>query len=75
MATSSAFHADAGRLTVGLTRHTHGCLIVSRDGVGERIAAAPVNTDLEGDAWDERHAGLTAHSLVWDSLEGAGVTQ
>lgn len=70
----SAFHADAGRLTVGLTRHTHGCLLISRDGVGERIAAAPVNTDLEGDARDARFAGLTAHAQIWDRLDLVGVT-
>ncbi|MFI1989066.1 hypothetical protein [Actinoplanes sp. NPDC020271] len=64
----SSFHADAGRLTVGLTRHTHGCLLVSRDGVGDQVAAAPVTGDLEGDAVDLRYAGLRAHELVWSHL-------
>jgi hypothetical protein len=64
----SAFHADAGRLTVGLTRHTHGCLLISRDGVGDRLASAPVCDDLEGDARDGRYTGLLAHRRVWDAL-------
>ena len=64
----SAFHADAGRLTVGLTRHTHGCVLVSRDGVGDRLTGAPVCDDLEGDAADGRHAGLVAHRRIWDAL-------
>jgi hypothetical protein len=64
----NAFHADAGRLTVGLTRHTHGCLVVSRDGVGDRISRAALTDDLEGDAADLRHAGLQAHQRVWDHL-------
>ncbi|MCU1449403.1 MAG: hypothetical protein JWP02_1573, partial [Acidimicrobiales bacterium] len=54
----SAFHADAGRLTVGLTRHTHGCIVVSRDGVGERLRNAPTADDLVGDAHDRRYAGV-----------------
>ncbi|WP_033337917.1 AAA family ATPase [Catenuloplanes japonicus] len=66
----SAFHSDAGRLTVGLTRHTHGCVIVSRDGVGDRIAAAAVADDIEGDATDLRYAGLRAHDLVWQHVAG-----
>jgi hypothetical protein len=64
----NAFHADSGRLTVGLTRHTHGCLLVSRDGIGEAIRSAPVATDLEGDAYDGRHTGLAAHRVVWEAL-------
>ena len=64
----SAFHADAGRLTVGLTRHTHACVLVSRDGVGDRLTGAPVCDDLEGDAADGRYAGLLAHQRIWDAL-------
>jgi hypothetical protein len=64
----SDFHADAGRLTVGLTRHTHGCLIISRDGVGDRLSNAPVCSDLEGDARDARFAGLMAHAHIWQRL-------
>jgi hypothetical protein len=64
----SSFHADAGRLTVGLSRHTHGCVLVSRDGVRERIEATPSTSDQEGDAPDRRYEGLRAHALVWDYL-------
>jgi hypothetical protein len=64
----SAFHADAGRLTVGISRHTHGCIVVSRDGVRERIESTPSTSDQEGDAPDRRYDGLRAHALVWDHL-------
>jgi hypothetical protein len=64
----SAFHADVGRLTVGLSRHTHGCVVVSREGIGERLAATPSTDDQEGDAPDRRLDGLLAHRVVWDYL-------
>jgi hypothetical protein len=67
----SEFHADVGRLTVGLSRHTHGCIVVSRDGVGSRIAQTPSTADQEGDAPDSRLEGLVAHQRVWDYLIGA----
>lgn len=64
----SAFHADVGRLTVGLSRHTHGCVVVSREGIGERLAATPSTDDQEGDAPDRRLDGLLAHRVVWERL-------
>lgn len=64
----STFHADTGRLTVGLTRHTHGCLLVGRADIGDRLIGAAASDDLEGDATDGRHAGLVAHTHIWSQL-------
>ena len=64
----STFHADTGRLTVGLTRHTHGCLLVGRADIGDRLIGAAASDDLEGDATDGRHAGLVAHTHIWSRL-------
>jgi hypothetical protein len=64
----STFHADTGRLTVGLTRHTHACLLVGRDDIGDRLFGSAVSQDLEGDARDGRFVGLSAHRTIWDRL-------
>ncbi len=64
----SEFHADTGRLTCGLSRHTHGCVVVARDGIGERLATTPSTSDQEGDAPDRRLEGLRAHRVVWEHL-------
>jgi hypothetical protein len=67
----SEFHADVVRLTGGLSRDTHGCIVISRDGVGSRIAQTPSTVDQEGDGPDRRLESLVAHQRVWDYLISA----
>jgi len=59
------------RLTVGLSQDTHGCIVISRDWVGARIAQTPSTVDQEGDAPDRRLESLVAHQRVWDYLISA----
>lgn len=64
----SSFHADTGRLTVGLTRHTHGCLLIGRADIADRLLTAAASDDLQADAADGRHTGLAAHTHIWTAL-------
>lgn len=65
---ATAFHLDAGRLCVLLSRHRQACIVVSRGGIREQLMAHPSSdpvwlgeTTAPSDGW---HAHLTAMELL-----------
>ena len=63
---ATAFHLEAGRLCVLLSRHRHGCIVVGREGVSDLLDAHPTESnvflDLPADCpdgWEANHAVLT----------------
>jgi hypothetical protein len=69
---ATAFHLDAGRLCVLLSRHRIGCLIVGRAGVADLLAVhAPAAERILGLDDDPEYDGWQAHLAVLDRLGGA----
>jgi hypothetical protein len=68
---ATAFHLEAGRLCVLVSRHRHACLVVSRAGIAELLdahpATEPVHLNVPAkfpDGWEANHAVL-AHLHQW----------
>jgi len=62
---ATAFHLEAGRLCVLLSRHRHGCIVVGRDGIGDLLDAYPTESRVQlnlpadiPDGWEANHAVL-----------------
>jgi energy-coupling factor transporter ATP-binding protein EcfA2 len=69
---ATAFHLDAGRLCVLLSRHRHACIVVSRAGVDRQLFEVPaVDEHWPGD--DDRIDGWAAHVEVLAHLRGTRV--
>jgi hypothetical protein len=69
---ATAFHLDAGRLCVLLSRHRIGCLMVGRAGVADLLAVhAPAAERILGLDDDPEYDGWQAHLAVLDRLGGA----
>jgi hypothetical protein len=71
---ATAFHLEAGRLCVLLSRHRQGCIVVGREGIADLLDAHPTESkvflDLPAecpDGWEANHAVLThlVHHQVW----------
>jgi AAA domain-containing protein len=70
---ATAFHLDAGRLCVLLSRHRLGCLIVGRAGVADLLAVhAPAAERILGLDDDPEYDGWQAHLAVLDRLARTG---
>jgi hypothetical protein len=68
---ATAFHLDAGRLCVLLSRHRLGCLVVGRAGVADLLAVhAPAAERVLGLDDDPEYDGWQAHLAVLDRLGG-----
>ncbi|HLI41320.1 MAG TPA: AAA domain-containing protein [Streptosporangiaceae bacterium] len=68
---ATAFHLEAGRLCVLVTRHRHACIVVARAGIPELLdaqpSAEPVHLNVPvrfPDGW-EAHQAMMAHLSQW----------
>lgn len=72
-ADATAFHLDAGRLCVMLSRHRIGCWIFGRHGIGEQLMRfAPVGDRALGIDDDPEYRGWRAHLTLMASLARTG---
>jgi hypothetical protein len=68
----SEFDLSPGRMCVMLSRHQLGCILVSRDGVGDTLARHRQQSARLLATADEEWMGWRAHSLIWNELEARG---
>ncbi len=67
--TADAFHSDAGRLCVALSRHRVGCIVLGRAGIATRIEHTPYGGDrAPEEAHDAEWAGRRAQMRVLGEL-------
>jgi len=72
-ADASAFHVEAGRLCVMLSRHRAGCVVVGRAGMGRLLREyAPSGERPLGVDEDPEFEGWRAHLALLDRLEAEG---
>lgn len=72
-ADATAFHLDAGRLCVMLSRHRVGCWIFGRAGIAEQLQRfAPVGNRALGIDEDPEFRGWSAHLSIMLSLTESG---
>lgn len=72
-ADATAFHLDAGRLCVMLSRHRIGCWIFGRQGVTDQLTRfAPAGNRALGIDDDPEYRGWRAHLTLMASLARAG---
>ncbi|MBK1840274.1 AAA family ATPase [Azospirillum sp. YIM B02556] len=71
-ADATAFHLDAGRLCVMLSRHRIGCWIFGRQGIIEQLTRfAPAGNRALGIDEDPEYQGWRAHLTLLAALSGA----
>jgi hypothetical protein len=67
------FTLEPGRFCVALSRHQVGCIVVTRDGVGEDLDAHSHNcADRALGAENAEWKGWRAHQRLWSELERRG---
>lgn len=66
---ASAFHLDAGRLCVLLSRHRQACIVVSRGGIAEQLNSYPSNDPVWLGENTPTMDGWHAHLKVLDHLK------
>ena len=72
-ADATAFHLDAGRLCVMLSRHRIGCWIFGRQGIGHQLMQfAPVGDRSLGIDDDPEYRGWRAHLTLMAALARGG---
>lgn len=72
-ADSSAFHLDAGRLCVMLSRHRIGCWVFGRQGIGQQLMRfSPAGDRALGIDEDPEYRGWQAHLTLMVALSRAG---
>lgn len=72
-ADASAFHLDAGRLCVMLSRHRIGCWIFARQGISQQLVRfSPVGNRALGIDDDPEYRGWRAHLTLMASLGQSG---
>lgn len=72
-ADATAFHLDAGRLCVMLSRHRIGCWIFGRQGISEQLMRfSPVGDRALGIDDDPEYHGWRAHLMLLAGLARAG---
>ncbi|MBW5437250.1 hypothetical protein FXB41_21585 [Bradyrhizobium canariense] len=72
-ADASAFHLDAGRLCVMLSRHRVACWIFGRQGIAQQLTRyAPIGDRALGIDDDPEYRGWRAHLTVMSWLANAG---
>jgi hypothetical protein len=68
-ADATAFHLDAGRLCVMLSRHRIGCWVFGRQGIGEQLMRfAPAGNRALGIDEDPEYRGWQAHLTLMAAL-------
>ena len=71
-ADATAFHLDAGRLCVMLSRHRIACWVFGRQGIGQQLMRfAPVGDRALGIDDDAEYGGWRAHVSIIASLSAA----
>jgi hypothetical protein len=69
----SAFTLEPGRFCVALSRHKVGCVIITRDGVGEALDAHSHNcADRALGSENAEWNGWRAHQRLWSELASRG---
>lgn len=72
-ADATAFHLDAGRLCVMLSRHRIGCWVFGRQGIGQQLMRfAPAGDRALGIDDDPEYRGWRAHLTLMAALARAG---
>jgi hypothetical protein len=72
-ADATAFHLDAGRLCVMLSRHRIGCWIFGRQGIGQQLVRfSPAGNRALGIDDDPEYRGWRAHLTLMAALTKAG---
>lgn len=72
-ADATAFHLDAGRLCVMLSRHRIGCWIFGRQGIGQQLVRfSPAGNRALGIDDDPEYRGWRAHLTLMAALTQAG---
>lgn len=72
-ADATAFHLDAGRLCVMLSRHRIGCWIFGREGIGEQLMRfTPAGDRALGIDDDPEYRGWRAHLTLMGALARSG---
>ena len=67
------FSLSPGRLCVMTSRHLLGCIVVTRDGVGEDLEVYVHDSSTRpSGARDETYEGYRAHRFLWQELESRG---
>jgi hypothetical protein len=70
---TTAFDSDAGRLCVMLSRHTHACFVVHRDGIAKMLETTIPNSPRAlGDTIDTAHMGWMANLQFARWMEQSG---
>jgi hypothetical protein len=70
----SAFHVEAGRTCVALSRHRIACLVLGRDGVANAIDRAVLEEKRHlGCPDDSLYEGIRAHRALIEQLESRGL--
>ena len=70
---ASHFALDPGRLCVMLSRHRLGCIIITRDGILERLRDHVFDSSERAmGAVDAQWSGWNAHHAAWSRLEASG---
>ncbi len=67
---ATAFHLEAGRMCVMLSRHRHACVVVGRAGADRLLAEFPDAEPIFLDEPEKFPDGWEANSLVLDHLAG-----
>lgn len=70
---ATAFHLEAGRMCVMLSRHRQACIVVGRAGAGRLLAEFPDADPVFLDEPEKFPDGWQANSLVLDHLSGFSV--
>jgi hypothetical protein len=65
---ASAFHLEAGRLCVLLSRHRHACLVFARAGIPELLDRHPSTQPVYLDVPPKFPDGWRAHQIVMAHL-------
>jgi superfamily I DNA and/or RNA helicase len=70
---ADAFHLDAGRMCVALSRHRIACFVVSRAGVRDMLLRyAPSGDRILGIDEDPEYEGWRAQVRIAEELEASG---